>query len=84
MTEEETRESMIKVGSHAAMATSVAIGGCTDGFDHDPDQVEQILIDALIILLDEIDGQPEEQASRLDLLAELRRRKEVIDGAGSF
>ena len=81
MTEEETRETMIKVGSHAAMAASVAVGGCCDGFDHDPAQVEQILIDGLIILIEEIDdADPEHQSGRLDLLVELRRRKEHLDG----
>jgi hypothetical protein len=80
MDEEETRETMIKVGSHAAMVASVAIGGCCEGFDHDPDQVEDLLIEGLIILLEEIESEPSQAESRDQLLAALRRRKEAIDG----
>ncbi len=80
MTEEETRETLIKVGSHAAMAVSVAIGGCTEGFDHDPEQVELLLVDALFTLLEEIDDAPDEDSSRGDLLAVLRQRKDVLHG----
>lgn len=78
MTDEETRETMILVGSHAAMAVSVAVGGCTEGFEHDPEQVEQLLVDALLTLLDGVDDGPEEHHSRGDLLAALRARKEAF------
>jgi hypothetical protein len=78
MTEEETRETMIKVGSLAAMATSVAVGGCTEGFDHDPDQVELLLAQALQASLEEIDGDPEISEVRMDLLAATRRFLEAV------
>lgn len=56
MTHEETRETMIGVASLAANAVSQAIGGCTDGFDPDPEVVEDFLAQALRKSLEEIDG----------------------------
>lgn len=80
MSNDEIRETMIRVGSHAAMAASVSIGGCTDGFDHDPEQVERILVDALFILLDETDGHPEDtDGTRGDLLSIVRARKAALE-----
>ncbi|HEV2552747.1 MAG TPA: hypothetical protein VGV17_03170 [Bosea sp. (in: a-proteobacteria)] len=80
MTDEETRETMIRVSSDAAMAVSVAIGGCCPDFDPDPEQVESLLVDALTRLLDEIDDPIEDDGSRGHLLGALRRRKEALDG----
>lgn len=80
MTDEDTRETMIRVASDAAMAVSVAIGGCCPDFDHDPEQVESLLVDALTKLLEEIDDPPEDDGTRGQLLAGLRRRKEALDG----
>lgn len=80
MTDEETRETMIRVASDAAMAVSVAVGGCCPAFDHDPEQVENLLIDALTKLLAEVDDPIDDDGSRGQLLAALRRRKEALDG----
>lgn len=73
MTEEETRTTMTKVASHAASAVNVAIGGMCDGFDHDPEQVEQLLAEALKISLEELDGPVNGDGTRNQLLGALVR-----------
>lgn len=80
MTDEVTRETMIRVASDAAMAASVAIGGCCPDFDPDPEQVESLLVDALTKLLAHLEDPLEDYGSRGPLLEALRRRKEAIDG----
>lgn len=80
MTDEETRETMIRVASDAAMAVSVAIGGCCPDFDPDPGQVESLLVDALTKLLAHLEDPLEDYGSRGALLEALRRRKEALDG----
>lgn len=78
MTDEETRETMTRVASDASMAACVAIGGCCPDFDHDPEQVEDLLIDALTKLIEEIDCAPDAAAGRAELLVALSTRKEGL------
>lgn len=73
MTEEETRATMLEVASLASNAVNVAIGGLCDGFDPDPEMVEDLLSEALMKSLEEIDGPVGGSESRDQLLAALRR-----------
>lgn len=80
MTDEETQETMLKVASDAAMAVSVAIGGCTEGFDHDPEQVELLLCEALEKLLGEIADPVECSGSRAQLRSSVAAHLEELRG----
>jgi hypothetical protein len=56
MTHEESTNTMIEVASLAANAASQAIGGCSPGFEPDPEMVEDLLAQALKRSLEGFDG----------------------------
>lgn len=55
MTCDETQTIAIEIAHLAAAAVHTAIGGCSPGFDHDFEQVETLLAEALLKSIEEIE-----------------------------